>query len=171
MANGNTQFAKDSFMGLPPWAKGAIAVAIVGGIGYLIYKTVKLPGQIQEDKSKREEDKGWNQEFDKLNSNPATKATLTKAQMSSIANKIHTAMDGYGTDELGIVAAFKQIKNNADFAGVQAAYGIKTVSSGRLNPEPDFRGPMIAALTSELSQYWKDLINKSLTNKKIKYQV
>lgn len=169
----NKQFAQKSFAGLPAWAKGAIAIAVVGGIGYVIWKLVKLPSKIQEDQSNRQESKNWNQELDKYNSDPKTRATLTKAQMLSIANKIYTAMDGYGTDELAIVASFKQIKNNADFAGVQAAYGIKDVKPGTGTGwfTAPYHGGLTGALTDELSQYWKDLINTSLSKKGITYQV
>jgi hypothetical protein len=169
----NKQFAQESFTGLPGWAKGVIAVAVIGGIGYLVWKLVKLPGNIKEDQSNRQEEKNWNKELDELNSNPKTKATLTKAQMLSIANKMYAAMDGYGTDELAIIAGFKQIKNDADYAGVQAAYGIKDVKPGTgtgwfVDP---YHGGLTGALTDELSQYWKDLINTSLSKKGITYQV
>lgn len=168
-----TKFAQDSFTGLPSWAKGVIAVGVVGGLGYLVFKLMKAPGKFKDDQSNRQEEKNWNQELDRLNSNPNTKATLSKAEMLSIANKLYAAMDGYGTDENGIIAAFKQIKNNADYAGVQAAFGIKDINNGTgtqwfVDP---YRGNLTGALTSELSQYWKDLINASLTRKKIKYQV
>jgi len=171
MAKGD--FAKASFMNLPTWAKGVIAVGVLGAvgfIGYKIYKSIesRTGGKPAGD---RQEDRGWNKEFDNLNSNASTKATITQAQMLALATKLFTAMDGYGTDEDAIVNVFKQIKNNADFAGVNAAYGVREVSSGRFNPEPNYKGPLSGALTSELSQYWLDLINKHLASKNITYKV
>jgi hypothetical protein len=171
MAKGD--FAKASFMNLPPWAKGVIAVGVLGIVGYVGYKLYK--GIIDQASGKaagdRQEDRGWNKEFDNLNTNASTKATITQAQMLSFANSLHAAMDGYQTDEDGIVAIFKQLKNNADFAGVSAAYGVREVSSGKWNPEPNFKGGLSGALSSELSQYWRDLINKDLASRNITYKV
>lgn len=187
-----TKAATKTFTGLPSWAQGVIAVALVGGVAYLAYKLMKAPAKIKEGQGARQEDRGWNQEFDKLNSNPATKATLSKAQMSGIANSLFTAMDGYGTDFPAIVGAFTQIKNDADFAGVNAAYGIREVSSGRLNPEPNLTGTLAQALTSELganttitglaspiyglyqiahNDDQKTVINKILAKNKVKYKI
>ena len=171
MAKGD--FAKAGFMNLPPWAKGAVVVGGLALTGFIIYKVVKKAKDTLSGKAKgdRQEDRGWNKEFDKLNGEPATKATITQAQMLSFANSIHTAMDGYQTDEDAIVAVFKNLKNDTDFAGVSAAYGTRVVSSGKWNVAPDFNGTLAGALTDELSQHWKDLINKDLAAKKITYKV
>ena len=167
----NKQFAQQSFTELPGWAKGAIAVGVLAGVGYLVYKLINTGKDIKEGKTEREEDRGWNSELDKLNSNQSTKATLSKAELSSMANKIHAAMDGYGTDEEAIIKAFRTLKNNADFAGLQAAYGVQVISSGRFNPEPNFKGNLIASLSTELSDYWITKINQILKAKGIKYKV
>jgi hypothetical protein len=171
MAKGTKQFAQESFTGLPGWAKGAIAVGVLAGVGYAVYYFTKQVGEVKEGKTERIEDRGWNSEFDKLNSNDKTKATLSKAELLSLANKIHAAMDGYGTDEEAIVKSFRSLKNNADFAGLQAAYGIQEISSGRFNPEPNFKGNMIATLSTELSDYWVSKINAILKAKGIKYKI
>lgn len=169
MAKGN--FAKESFSGLPSWAKGVVAIAVVGGIGYLLYKTFSKVGDIKDDKGLREEKAGWEQEFDKLNSNPSTKATLSKSQLSSFANKIFTAMDGYQTDEDAVINTFYNLKNDADFAGLQAAWGIREISSGRFNPEPNFKGNLISAIASEMNTSERSKINTILMKKGIKYRV
>ena len=39
MAKGN--FAKESFSSLPSWAKGVISIAVVAGVGYVLYKLSK----------------------------------------------------------------------------------------------------------------------------------
>jgi hypothetical protein len=172
MAKGD--FAKQQFTTLPTWAKGVIAVAVIGGVAFATYKFYKLIKDTSGGKAAgdRQEDRGWNKEFDNLNSNPNTKATLTQAGMLAAANALHAAMDGYATDEDAIVSIFKnQVKNSADFAGVSAAYGIRELSSGTWNPAPNFKGTLAGALSEELSQYWKDLINKDLASKKITYKV
>jgi hypothetical protein len=79
-------------------------------------------------------------------------------------------MDGYGTDEEQIYGVFKNIKNDADFAMIQNAYGIREISSGAWNPEPNFKGTLSGALTNELSASEKDVLNNILAQKKITYR-
>ena len=160
-----------SFTGLPPWARGLIAVAVVGGSAYLIYKLIKSAKDIKENKGAREEDEGWYKELQKLNSDASTKTTLSQGAAYSLANKIHTAMDGWGTDEEAIIKAFRALKNDADFCYLNVAYGIRVVSSGRFSTEPDFTGNLVSALGTELSDYWIIKINTILKAKRIKYYV
>lgn len=169
-------FLKKSYMNLPPATRGL--VTLVGlGVGifvvYKIYQSVSgtLSGEVTQQQAGAREDKGWATEADTLNQNPATRSTISKAQAQSFAQSLFTAMDGYGTDEDAIIGVFKNLKNDADFAMVSNAYGIREVSSGAWNPEPNYKGSLSGALTSELSQSWKDEINKILAGKKIKYRV
>lgn len=163
----NTKFAKESYTGLPGWAKGVIAVAVVGGIGYLVWKLIKAPGTLRDGMGNRQEDRAWTNEAESLGQN----ATLSKAQLLSIANKLFAAMDGYGTDEAAIYEAFRQLKNDADFAGLQAAYGIRTISSGSWSVASDFDGNLTAALTDELDSTERQKVNYILSTKKIKYRI
>jgi hypothetical protein len=165
----NKQFAQQSFTGLPGWAKGVIAVGVVAGVGYVIYTLVKGAKNVKENKTERQEDRAWNDELKKYTDK--NKPTLSDATILSLANKIHAAMDGYGTDEEAIIKAFRQLKNSADFASLQAAYGIQEISSGTWNPEANFKGNLTASLSTELSDYWISKINTILKAKGIKYSV
>ena len=80
-------------------------------------------------------------------------------------------MDGYGTDEATIYSVFSKFKNAGDFALVMNAYGVREISSGAWNPEPNFKGTLIGALTSELNVENKTKINKILASKKIPNRV
>ena len=80
-------------------------------------------------------------------------------------------MDGYGTDEGTIYSVFRKIKNSGDFALLMNAYGVREISSGAWNPEPNFNGTLVGALTSELSSEDKGKVNKILQSKKIEYKV
>lgn len=169
-------FLKQSYMNLPPASRGLITVVGVGIGLYIIYKIYKkvqetTSGVVTPETAAKQEDRGWSKDIDKLNQNPATRATITKAQASSFASSIHAAMDGYGTDEIAIYAIFRHLKNDADFAEVANAYGTREVSSGAWNPEPNFNGSMSAALTSEMSSDEKAVANKILADKKISYRV
>ena len=163
-------------MNLPPATRGLVTVVGVGillYVGYKIYKNISdtAGGVVSPEKGNKQEDKGWAAESDKLNQNPATKATISTAQASSFANSMHAAMDGYGTDEDAIYAIFGHIKNAGDFALLMNAYGVREISSGAWNPEPNFKGTLTGALTSELVAEDKAKINGILAGKKITYRV
>ena len=148
MKNSNTVLK--FYTELPSWAKGVVVIAGAGvGIfaGFKIYKAIK---QAQQDKGKKQESTAWNKEFDKLNNNPATKATLSKVQLTTMANQMHQAMEGLGTDEDTIFRLLAQIKNNTDWVGLNAAYGIREIKSG-LFYESAFKGTLSSALSNELS--------------------
>jgi hypothetical protein len=175
-SSGSGNFLKQSYMNLPPATRGLVTVVGVGiglWIVYRIYKNLQetRSGVVTEDRAAMQEDRGWSRDIDNLNQNPVTRATITKAQAASFASSIHAALDGYGTDENAIFSIFRYLKNNADFAEVANAYGTREVSSGRFNPEPNFKGSMSAALTNELSSSEKAKINKILASKKITYRV
>jgi len=175
-AKPSMSFVKSSYMNLPPVTRGLITVVgvgIVAYVGYKIYKNIKdtAGGVISQDKGNKQEDIGWSAEADKLNENPATRAKISPAQASGFANSLHAAMDGYGTDEDTIYSVFRKLKNAGDFALVMSAYGVRTISSGAWNPEPNFKGTLIGALTSELDSTEKSKVNKILIEKKIPYRV
>jgi hypothetical protein len=115
---------------LPFWAKGII---VVGG-GYLAYKGIKkVIGKTKLDETTRDdkqEVEGW---YESSQQDAASKKpTLSKTQMKSIANRIEAALDGYGTRDTILKNIWKSsIKNDADFAGVNAAFGIRTIEAGR----------------------------------------
>lgn len=174
--NATVGFLKKSYMNLPPATRGLVTVIGVGVVlfvSYKIYKSITetLSGQLSPDKAAAQEDRGWASEVDKLNQNPATKSTISKAQAASYAAKLFAAMDGYGTDEEAIVAVFNNLKNDADFAMVMNAYGVREISSGAWNPSPNFKGTLSGALTDELDTEWTTKINNLLASKKLKYRV
>lgn len=145
-----TEFAKKSFSEMPPWAKGAIGVGLLAGVGYLVYRVMRAPKDIKAGQGNRQEDRAVNQELDKVNSNPSTAQKLAKSDALAIANNVFAAMDGWGTDGLGIYKQLTRLQNQADWLAVRAAYGVREVSSGKWNPEPNYKGPLEGAMTSEL---------------------
>jgi hypothetical protein len=90
----------------------------------------------------------------------------TTFNASKTATEIFNAMDGYGTDESAIVAAFNKVKSDADFDALVRAFGVRTISSGSGNIfVSDFTGDLSECLNDELSSYWIDDINSSLQKK------
>ena len=173
--NATVGFLKKSYMNLPPATRGLVTLVGVGVGLYVVYKIYKsvsdsLSGVETVESSAGKEDRGWASEVDKLNQNPATKATISKAQAQSYAASLFAAMDGYGTDEDAIYSVFSNIKNDADYAMVFNAYGVREISSGAWNPSPNFKGTLSGALTDEMDAEEKQKLNNILAAKKIKYR-
>lgn len=143
-------------------SRGILTIgAVIGGL-WLLKKILGEIEDVGQNKSSREQ---VNQEAKELEQEKKKKApTLSPSQAASIANVIHAAMDGYGTDESAIVTQFRKIKTNADYLMVSQAYGVKKVSSGRFNPEPDYEGTMAGALASELDNTYRVKLNTILKN-------
>lgn len=155
--------------GLPPMAQTVLVVAGVGLVALAIYKLSKI--KKGEGKGDRTEDRELNKEFYDLKKDPKTAPTLSKGELAQMANNIFAAMDGYGTDEDTIMRELKKVKTDGDFVGLQNAFGIREISSGRFNPSPNFKGTLTAALTDELSDYWIKEINSGLKRRGIKRSV
>jgi len=174
--NATVGFLKKSYMNLPPATRGLVTLVGVGVGLFVVYKIFKsvtnsLSGVETPESAAGKEDRGWASEVDKYNQNPATKATISKAQAQSYAASLFAAMDGYGTDEDAIYSVFTHIKNDADYAMVFNAYGVREISSGAWNPSPNFKGTLSGALTDELDAEEKVKVNNILAGKKIKYRV
>lgn len=115
----NTKFAQQSFLGLPPWAKGIVAVAVVGVVGYALYKiTQKLGGEEEQD---RKEDKDIVSEIEQESKKKP--ASYADSQYKTFANTIETAGFDLGTDEAAIYSTFRKLKNNTDYLKLLNAWG------------------------------------------------
>ena len=142
-----------------------IAIGVGVFLAYKFYKNWKA-----NDGREDEVQQAYN-ELDLLNQNNATKQKITKYQAEQYANGIYTAVNGYGTDETAIEKIFWRLHNNADFLAVSKAFGIRKISSGYLNPEPDYKGTMTEALHIDLSSYYTTRINNILKKKNIKFRI
>jgi hypothetical protein len=162
---------KGLFDMLPPATRGPIALAVVAGIGYAIYKIATAPGNLLESKPNRDQGKEEFKELDQLIAD-GKKPSISESQARAMGNAIHAAMDGYGTDEDAIVTQFNKLTNDADYLRLSTGYGVnREISSGRFNPEPNYKGNLQGGLTSELSDYWIKKINSKLGSKGLKYKI
>lgn len=169
--SGVSSTGKGLWSAMPLWAKGII---VVGG-AFVIYKVAKKTiGKTRLDENTRDDKQevdGWNQDL--INDSAEKKPTLSKTQMKQIANKIEHTLDGYGTRDYDLKMVFKNsIKNNADFAGVNAAFGVRTIEAGygigwASAPE---RGTMTQCM-QEADSATLDYINKLMKQRGIKYRV
>lgn len=138
------------FSELPPAARGVIAVGIAVAAGFGLYFVYKALKKAQNQADSKAEANAIKDELNQLNKTADKKQTLTPAQAKAMSNVLFGAMDGYGTNVVAISKQLLQLKNQADWLAVSDAYGVKTLSSGKLNPEPDFVGTLNAALSNEL---------------------
>ena len=154
---------------LPTWSKGVIAVALLGAGGFAVYKlyTFLLKKKEQENISKEVET--TKTEIQKIEAT-GKKATLTDLQIQQYANKLQTAFEGYGTSAKSVYLLLSNFKNDIDILNLKRVYGIRKISSGRLNFAPDFEGTLDQTMQDELSVKELSDINLMLGRKGIKYK-
>lgn len=161
----DTKFAKESFTSLPSWAKGIVTVAVVGGVGYLIYKLIKS----SSPDVKREKEEAQQVEQELADSSRQVKASYPKSVYQGFANRIEEAGFDLGTDEEAIYNIFRKIKNNTDFLMLQDAWGKpnRTIYDWGMG----YPVSLSKFLTKELSASEISKINSILrANKITKYQ-
>ena len=128
------------------------SIIVIGG--YLLYKIFKKP----EIKTPS------NQEIEAtIGGQVGTTTSLDTAKFKEIADKMFDAMSGWGTNLNVLYNNFALMKTNDDLMALIAAYGIREIPSGKLNPVPDFGGNLPEAIANELSQGEIDNINTILS--------
>jgi hypothetical protein len=154
---------------MPPWAVGVLVVAgigVVGISGFLIYKKIK---NMKAEKDSKKEVGDVDDDLKALQKS-GKKLSLTGSEIASIANNLFTAMDGYGTNYDMILKNLVRVNNQVDLLAVIKSYGVRELSSGRLNPEPNFKGTLGQAFAEELSSTQLSAINLMLAKKGIAHR-
>jgi hypothetical protein len=171
----DTKFAKQSFTGLPSWAKGVVAIAAVGGVVYLVYKFQKSGKTIlktPDEKTDQEEAKQQEEELQKeLKKKPLT---YPLSQYKTFANVIEEATNEEGTDEEAIYAIFRKLKSNADYLALQKAWGNPTrfvTPSWYIFYTTGKRFTIPQLLRNDMSSSEIKKINTILMNNKITYRI
>jgi hypothetical protein len=115
----NTKFAQKSFLGLPPWAKGVVAVVAIGAAGYAIYKVTQMfNGDDEQDAKETGE-----VQLEIERESKKKPASYADSQYRTFANAIETAGFDVGTDEAAIYSTFRKLKNNTDYLKLLNAWG------------------------------------------------
>lgn len=109
----------DLYKNLPPWARGVVAVSVVAGTGYAIYKIVKLLSS--EKREEKKESTAINKELESAQAQ--TGLSYPPSQYSTFANVIETAGFDVGTDEEAIYSTFRKLNNNADYLQLLTSWG------------------------------------------------
>lgn len=154
------------FDSVPGWQKGFIAIAGAAAAGYLFIKLTKKVEEKKQLIGATNELNAINQELENIQQ----PASFSQAQYNSWANALFIAMDGFGSDENSIYNIFKLLKNNADLLQLIKAFGIREISSGKFNPEPNVKGTLIQCITSELNAYEISKINSILDKSGITFK-
>ena len=154
----------ESFKGLPPWARGVIAVAVVGGSSYLLYKLIQKAKQSQSPEGKE------SKEIENEIKTDTSKQSYPLSQYSQMAQKIEGAGHDIGTDEASIYAVFRKIKTNKDFLLLKKAFGTRPYT-GDILPYFVLRNDLDLQgwLTSELSSSELTKVNTILRNNGVTY--
>ena len=156
---------------LPIWAKGLI---FVGGafVAYKVGKNLLSKTRLDETtRDDKQEVDGWNNSF--ITDSSSKKPTLSKTQMKQMANKIEDCLDGYGTRDAQLISTFKKVKNNADFSGLNSAFGTRTIDAGwgiGWASGAPVKGAMTKCM-QEADNATLSTINKHLKKQGIKYEV
>ena len=167
----DTKFAQKSFLGLPPWAKGIVAIAVVGGVGYAIYKLSKIK-KTPEEKSDKEEADAQTKELEAETKKKPLSYPLS--QYKTFANAIEEACNEEGTDEEAIYSIFRKLKSNADYLALQKAWGNPTrfvTPSWYIFYTTGKRFTIPQLLRNDMSSSEISKVNKILSNNGIKYRV
>jgi hypothetical protein len=162
LSKGTGKFISD----LPGWAKGVVAIAILGGIGYTIYWVQKKRKENKNLEGAEEETKSVDKEL----KDASVKAPISRPQseINEMANSLFTAMDGYGTNRERIYAVMAKVRNQTDVLALKKAFGIREISSGKWSPEPNLKGTLSQALAEELGKDEFNALNTMIAKKGIK---
>lgn len=182
--------AYEVWTGLPTWAKGVIAV---GGIAVTyfavrgIWKRIKLNAELEKARKTQQEFKN---DLNNLARN-GIKPSYAKSQYNAWADSIQKQFSGcdwnnnafdmsdplfgwagsFSGSGKVLVKILENLKNDADFAALNEAYGIRTYDQCGIWPfATDFTGNLFQAVIDELDNGEINAINKRLAKKGIKYK-
>lgn len=145
--------------GLPPWAKGVATLAILGGVGYGIYKIIKNINSIDDKLSDNKEERDLKAQ--------GQKNWYTASQYKEMAETFYSdAIDTFNVFDRGNEdALYKlagQMKSDLDVIEIRKAFGEKRCS---LTVNWMTLSPFVNCMydTDEIAQANKILASKKIT--------
>ena len=126
------QVYNQTTQGLPSWAKGVIAVAVVGGIGFVAYKVYKKFKDIAAQKDAKVVVNENETEYKKLEQS-GQKLSFTPNVYSQLVNDIVVKLSGFESfnTELQVIGAIiKVVKKPIDWNYLVAKFGNKDIPDG-----------------------------------------
>jgi len=133
-----------------------IICAVVALIGLITFVVLKLTGVINKAEKEKAEKEATEQFLKEVT---ITNLRISETTAKQLAEKLYTAMKGWGTDEKAIYEVFSQVTTRDDVLYIFAQFGLK---DGR---------NLTQWLTSELNAKERANVNAILTEKNINYQI
>ena len=133
-----------------------IICAVVALIGLITFVVLKLTGVINKAEKEKAEKEATEQFLKEVT---ITNLRISETTAKQLAEKLYTAMKGWGTDEKAIYEVFSQVSTRDDVLYIFAQFGLK---DGR---------NLTQWLTSELNAKERTKVNAILTEKNINYQI
>jgi hypothetical protein len=122
--------AIELFKNLPAWAKGTIAVAIVGGIGLIGYRIYKFVQDKKGEQDSQDTVKGFSNEYDKLKK--TQKLSYPEASYVSVANSVKNYLDGcdtYINEDDAVWSILSVVKKPIDWLFLIKTFGVKQIDN------------------------------------------
>ena len=133
-----------------------IICAVVALIGLITFVVLKLTGVINKAEQEKAEKEATEQFLKEVT---ITNLRISETTAKQLAEKLYTAMKGWGTDEKAIYEVFSQVSTRDDVLYIFAQFGLK---DGR---------NLTQWLTSELNAKERTKVNTILMEKNINYQI
>lgn len=164
-----------TFKQLPTWAKGLIAVAVVGGTGFAAWKVYKVVQKRIQSKSNRMTAKESKKELQNL-AEQGIKPTYSDSQFANWAQTLVQAFDGCGTGSEKLYNIFGRMNNDADIHKLIETFGTRTFDKCGIGTG-DFTGDLTSAIAYKfsgvegaLNPYVITNINTAFQKKGIKFK-
>lgn len=167
------------YEGLPSWGK---AIVVIGGGGIAWFGIINparklIIKKLDETKAQQTVNK-FSSDVSSL-SKQGIRPSYSDAQYKAWADKISSQFDGcdfsvailggYSTSGQTVVDVLKLLKNDADFAKLVTAYGVRTYD--QCGPfTGNFTGDLFHAVSDELRDYEIQGLNNQLQLQKINYR-
>jgi len=150
MSDGNVMRIYD---GLPSYGR---ALVIVGGLGVIAWTGFMVYNGIDRRIKNKKATEKANETLRATGgaladlSAKGVHPSFSDAQYKVWADQLEACFQGWGTCYV-YKDVFESLKNDADVVRLIQAYGVRTISSGKWNPTPDYVGGLSGILTEELN--------------------
>ncbi len=158
------------YNGLPGWGKGLLVVgSLAGGVAlyYIGRNTYNAIAKKNQEKKEGAVVDDVKKEQEALTAKGIV-PSFSESQYKIWADAMDECFQGWGTCTGDTI--WVNLKNDADVLMLIKAFGVRTISSGRWNPEPDLTGALPKIIRSELSGDEIQTVNEVLGKKGITYK-
>ena len=174
MEQQNPSFIKNEFAALPILVKSVIILGGATAVFFAGRAIVKAIKGYADSQYGRQEEKSWGKLLNNSRYDETEKQSLSDAEISSIANRIHESMNGYGTRDADIIQAFNRIQTVGDLAALYKSFGIRTIDAGFGIgwASPEVKGTLSQTMVAEpVDSSTINTINQNLAAKGISVQI